>query len=313
LDYFWGYFDRFSGWDLEAREPISSSWQNVTEHLIIDKARSEDNQFEKISLEFTAPFTADYRLTYTIDKPLKSYINRSEEYIYELNYSVGNNEEYTTYFDFSDIASISGVIINHGIVNIDGEDKFWFSVQRDNIPEGTYILLDPIFGNSGTSTSDRDGDDIPGGLFQMGGTGGTADNITALFNISYDDNYGLTCNITCALYEYIDYSSNYMGDLIAVCENVTFQPSDGDINQDMWLVFNFTEPKPSIEDGTNYYFAFISSPAKSGWTPLLRMNTSNPSHLIQHNTILSSWPDPYIGESSFANRRAIAYCCFTET
>jgi hypothetical protein len=196
MDYFWEYFNRNSGWYLEAWDAESGAWIDVTEYLNIISERSEDNQFEKISLEFTAPMTNDYRLIYTINKPIKSYVDRSFENIYELVYAVGN-DEYLTYFDYNDIAVIPDVIIDHGVKNIDGEDRFYFSAQRNNVIAGTYVYLDPIFGNDATSASTTTiENNIKGGFFQMNTTGGLGDNISAYLEIA-----GPAKNAKCAIYD----------------------------------------------------------------------------------------------------------------
>ena len=201
----------------------SSKWIDVTDYLDVVRDRNIDNQFEKISLEFTAPMTTDYRLTYIIDRPLKDFVNRSDQYEYQLTFSVGNNKEYITFFDFSDIASLPDVILSHGVDNINGNDKFWFSVQRDNILQGTNVVLDPIFGNQNRELNKYDTDDCPGGYFQMGSTEGTADNISVY--LDYVTPGGVA---KCAIY-------NSSGNLLT--DGITNEVS---VNADGLYIFSFS-------------------------------------------------------------------------
>jgi len=239
--YFWNFFNNYNNWYLEAWDSENGLWINETQYLKINKTRSENNLFEKIALEFTAPITSDYRLTFIIDKPLKSYVNKSNQFIYELIYSVGENEEYLTFFDFNDIASIPKIIINHGVKNINDNDIFWFSAQKNDIKVGTYVVLDPTFGNTATSTTTTSIENyIKGGYFQMGSYTGYGTNITAYLYTN-----GGAKNAKCALY---DSSNNLVGN--SITEQISYSTG--------WNTFNFSGTKPFLMANAWYYIVVWS-------------------------------------------------------
>jgi hypothetical protein len=246
MTFFWEYFDKNSKWILEVFDTDNKSWIDATDHLIVDKDKSESDQYEKVSLEFTAPVTGDYRLTYSIDIPLKSYVNKSREHIYELVYPIGNDDEYFTYFDFSDIAALPKIIVNHGIRNIGGKEFFWFSTQRNNIGAGTNVVLDPTFGNTGTSNKkvtilNR----ISGGYFQMGSGVGLGTSIYAYLTTSGSR------NAKCALY---DSSKNLVTNSITEEKSI----STG------WNGFNFGTNKPVLTADAWYYIVCWSTGGGAG-------------------------------------------------
>jgi len=149
--YFWDLFNQHSYWDLEYRN--GSEWISCQDALTIDRSRSADNSFEKITLNFTSPVAADYRLTFAIDRHVKTYVNRSGQYEYRLTYAVGDDETYDVFFNWSDMAGIPGVTFRHGVTDRQGKDVFWFRCRRNNVPAGYNVVLDPIFGDQTTSIS----------------------------------------------------------------------------------------------------------------------------------------------------------------
>ncbi len=298
MSYFWKFFNRYNSWYLEAWDIVNNSWIDVSEYLYINRSRSENNQFEKISLEFTAPLTTDYRLTFVIDRPIKEFINRSDQYEYVLTYNVSENEEYSTFFNFSDIASIPGVIISHGIENINGVKKFRFSAQQNDIPQGTYIILDPMFGNNATSTSTTTIEDyIKGGYFQMGPFSGIGDNITA-----YLYNSAAPKNAKCALY---DSSLN----LVANSMTQELSYSSG------WNTFNFNTTKPILQANAWYYIVVWSS--LSGGLGQLYYSESGGNGVFSDSETYSfgdysGFPTPFENTTVDGDGLASIYCSYTE-
>lgn len=135
---FWQVFNAHSTWNLEYNE--GSSWISVKGDMQVIKDYVMPFQC-KITLDFTASHSADYRLTFAIDLRVKKYVYKEAEYRYILTY-----QDYTVTFDWSDVAKISNVIITHGIKNLEGTDYFWWRVRRDNVPVGAHIVIDPLFG-----------------------------------------------------------------------------------------------------------------------------------------------------------------------
>ena len=296
MTYFWDYFDKNSNWFLEVFDSEKNIWTDITDSLKIYKSRSENNQFEKISLAFTAPITGDYRLTYKIDKPLKSYINKSNQFVYELFYPVEDSEEYSTYFDFSDIAKLSGLIINHGIENNNGDEFFWFSAQRNNIAAGTNVLLDPTFGNTATSTSTTTIENyVKGGLFQMGSIGGTGNNISAYLYVN-----GGAKNAKCALY----YSN-----LSLVPNSMTEEKS----YSTGWNTFNFGATKPVLQANTLYYIVVWSS-ASGGGGDLYYATSGGSGVFSDSETYVggsyTGFPSPFQNATVDADGLASIYCSY---
>jgi len=290
MTYFWNYFDRFSGWYLEAWDPDNRTWIDVTDNLDIDRNRSADNQFEKISLEFIAPMTADYRLTYIIDRPVKEFIYLSDQYEYQLTFSAGYNEEYTTYFNFSDIAILPNVILDHGVENINGIDTFWFSVQRNNIPQGTAVFLDPTFGNTATGSNSHDGDEMPGGRYTMGSAGGTATSITAYFSTAGGANSGRA-----AIYD-------SGGNLLTNGEtNENTSVGDG------WVQFDFGT-SPTLTANADYYLVVFTNSDKSD----LQYAVSGGNGLyLDTDETYPNFPATYAATLGVANANPSIYCTYT--
>jgi len=290
-DYFWTYFERYSGWYLEAWDKNTEAWIDVTDYLDVKSNRSSNNKSEKISLEFIAPFSSNYKLSYRIEKPLKFFINKSNEFEYELIYAVGDNEEYRTFFNYSDIASLPDVIITHGVKEINGDDMFWFSVQKNNISEGTKVIIDPIFGYTGTSYYSRDGDDIPGGYFQMGAVGGMADNITAYFSTAGQPNSGRA-----AIY---DISGSLLTNGVT---NENTAIGDG------WEIFIFS-PRPILQANAWYYLVVFTDSSKSD----LQYDIVGGNGLyVDLGETYPNFPDPYAATQIDSDAIVSIYCSYSE-
>ena len=258
--YFWQLFNQYSDWDLEYNN--GDGWISCKDALTIIKEHpqyepfsgiyDEDTSRYKITLDFTAPYTANYRLTFVVDVRVKEYIEKVGQYQYEINYKVGEHngedEIYTVLFDWSDIASIPGIVITHGVTEINGKDCFWFRARRDSVNEGTHIILDPTFGNAaGTNTGyiRAFNNNYMHGVWATPNSSGTVDSITVkMANINNNNSY------RCALYAYVDYSSDYAGERLGLTEIKALTSADSGT----LVTFNFEEgSKPSIVGGTPYY------------------------------------------------------------
>lgn len=136
---FWQVFNTHSAWDLEAN--VGTGWFSVKTDLQI--IRDYPNEWTcKITLNFTSSYAGDYRLTFAVDKHVKTFLQKNASR-YELNY-----EDYSVYFDWSDLLSVAQLQFSHGITQLEGKDVFWFRIRRDNIPKGIHFSLDPTFGST---------------------------------------------------------------------------------------------------------------------------------------------------------------------
>lgn len=138
---FWSLFNKYSSWDLEAN--TGSGWFSVKQDLTIEKNYT-DPETCKITLIFEASYSGDYRLTFGIDLRVKNYTYRESLTRYSLEY-----QNYTAFFDFSDLLEVPQLQFSHGVTEVDGKDVFWFRARRDNVPVGAYLELDPTFGFGG--------------------------------------------------------------------------------------------------------------------------------------------------------------------
>lgn len=139
--HFWSLVNQHSAWDLEYS--TGAEWTSIKSDLDITKDFI-GNETCKITLDFTASQSADYRLTFGIDLDVKSYIHKEDSWNYTLSY-----DQYSVNFDWSDVKEIPNLQISHGIKNVtlDGGatyvELFWFRIRRDNVPQGANVVIDP--------------------------------------------------------------------------------------------------------------------------------------------------------------------------
>jgi len=133
----WTLFNGHAMWDLEWQKDVSSAWVSVKSDLSIVRDYSK-NDTCKITLIFNASQSGNYRLTFAIDARVRNYVTRLDKYQYELDY-----DDYSIIFDWSDVVSISGLVITHGMKELDGQEYFWFRMRRDAVPKGAYVEIDP--------------------------------------------------------------------------------------------------------------------------------------------------------------------------
>lgn len=226
---FWQLFNRHSMWTLEYLD--GETWLDAKQDLAVLRkyfitTNEGDIQTDstwatkcKIALDFTASHSADYRLTFGVDLDVKNYTYKESIAKYVLTY-----KNYTVFFDFSDLKSISGLVFNHGIKIINGEQWFWFRIRRNNVPQGAHIILDPTFGYETEGTYwENLAHWIRGSWFTCPAKG-TALSITVYLHVFIDG------NVTCAIY----WKSN--ATLLAQTEERELNESEGT----NWFTFNFT-------------------------------------------------------------------------
>lgn len=128
---FWKVFRSYAVWNLEWLD--GTTWRSALSDLTINITYLKPNHC-KVSLVFDASRYADYRLTFAINRIARDYIERIDKFRYELTY-----DDVVITFDWSDCASINGLIFTHGM----RDDAFWFRIRRNNVPSGSRIVIDP--------------------------------------------------------------------------------------------------------------------------------------------------------------------------
>ena len=291
LSNFWNFFDTCSKWRMDCYKTPQGKWVNVTDYLIVSDNKSIDGNL-KTNLEFTAPYNGSYNISFTIDRPLKSYYNDSKHDTYYLNYTnEQNNETYHAFFNFSDIRAIGLFNITPEIIN----NKFKLSVRLDNVYAGFHIIIDPTFGVTTAYGNTNSIENRIRGIYAAPVSNGTAWYIMARLIVS-----NTAKNTKCALYAYTDYAVNYAGALIASTEQKSVPVGTN------WVQFNFTAPGPSLTYNTNYYIvAWMTSAAGTGY-----LGGRAGAAAIDYNIgSYGAWPSPMVGEGASALTHSI-YCFY---
>ncbi len=135
----WVYLFGHTVWNLQAH--INDQWEDVGGLTINYKDVTEKSK--KFTLDFTATVNprANYSLTLTIDIPVDDYSYDDDSKTFDIKYTAFDHQ-FTLRYDYSDVSRLSGLSFDNNI--IDG--KFQFRIQRNNIPFGTHIELDPTYG-----------------------------------------------------------------------------------------------------------------------------------------------------------------------
>ena len=158
---FWKLFNAHSAWDLEYND--GSGWLSIKSDLEIIRnytslimpegewvsVNKSDASRCKITLNFTASYSADYRLTFGIDLDVRNYTHKEGSWNYTISY-----QNHTVYFDWTDIMTIPNLIVNHGVKPVGDESWFWFRIRRNNVPKGVNLVIDPSFGETGEGSGD---------------------------------------------------------------------------------------------------------------------------------------------------------------
>jgi len=160
------------------------------------------------------------------------------------------------------------------------------------------------FGYSGTTDADATLENRLTGTWGEAVNGsGTADYIIANLRVTTGTYSG---KITAGLYEYVDWGTDYAGNLVAQTEVKTITSSS---STSWWEQFNFTGTKPSIANNTKYYIT-LSAEDDAGGIIMLRGQGTTPGYSVFESiTYSDTLEDPWVGESSSSYRRAI-YCSY---
>ncbi|GAH34101.1 unnamed protein product, partial [marine sediment metagenome] len=171
-----------------------------------------------------------YGLNIVFDPKHNVYEFFESNYTFIVFYEDGN-----IIYNFTDIVNTLNGDINYYISN----DIFHLELNKW-LGEDIEFEIDPTFGYTDIGVSQNLYLDVAdnycyrAGTYSAPTTGGTADSITISFH-TVDTGK----KVECALYEYIDYSSGYAGELLGLTEDLTVSATG-------LKVFNFVEPKPEI-------------------------------------------------------------------
>jgi len=313
--HFWHLFRTNSKWQLQAQHPVSGEWlseyqgTNLNNWLDIERTRLPNNLSEKINLTVTnnGPVPLRFRFVFGIDARVKQYINKTSNFEYVLTYPANETEDYTVFFNWNDIRPLLEreiITVDHGIRKYEGKDYFYFKIAQtegSTLNVGQSYTIDPEFGYQGTMTGNTSFENgIRGMHVTTGDLEGVADTIKAY--LSQGGNYN--DKIKCAIYDYVDYSSVYAGSLVGVTGEETHNIGAGN-----WYTYTFSEPKPELQENTDYYLTIWAADDMLG-TVYLGYNSGGDNATIQSLTYTGNYPDPLTGESS-ASYSYLMYCSYT--
>lgn len=301
--YFWHLFNSYSDWNLEYNNgsgwiSSKSSLQIIKNYTVlinesyvpVDKSLATTC---KITLNFTSPYFADYRLTFGINLNVKNYTYKENNWKYIISY--GN---YTIFFDWSDIKDIPTLIISHGIKLIEGKSYFWFRIRKDNVQEGKNFVIDPVFGYQTIgSSSENIHNRITGSVFTCP-SNGLAQSITVYLAYNPD---ATTAKAKCALYKH--------SDLSLLTNGVTEEKTNWG-SAEQWVTFTFST-SPTLEEDIDYIlvvWGYISG----GIFPLIMCfyDTGDTNQGHYQNKNYNTFPNPLV--PTHENRKYSIYCTYEE-
>ena len=286
--YFWELMNQKVKWRLEGQHPTTHEW--IIDNTAMQVEINQYDYYQKVTLNFTSPFTTHYRFTFAIELDSIDYVNRSD-YEIGLNLSIPNTDEvYYVVYNWSDIKPLidnNKLTISHGRITHNEQRWFWFRMQTVNeIPSGTNFVIDPYFGYSSVGTySQLIEDKIAGGKYTCS-ENGIAKNITArVLNAGG--------HIKCGLY----YWSNKT--FIASTEEKSWSAPP------RWETFNFSSDIP-LKEGTEYLLVVWSDDPEARIFYAIGTST-NYNHEKTYN---ASFPTTYSITTSTANRNRSMYCSY---
>jgi len=140
---FWDFFNYYDDWGLMYNQ--SGNWIWVNDSLDVGTLNVADDA-RKLTLNFTAPYKGDYKIVLKVRRGALTYSFDPDSNTFNVVYP-----DFNFLFDYSDIAHLQNLNFDHGL----DDGYFWFSVSRDDIPQGLHVSLDPQYTIeiSGLSTS----------------------------------------------------------------------------------------------------------------------------------------------------------------
>ena len=301
--FFWSKFRANSRWDMEGWHPGLEEWvdeyngEDLDNWLNITRDRSDDNSSEKITLNFTSPYTTKYRFTFGIDARVLQYVNKTAQFEYELVYPINGTElNYTVFFNWNDLIPMldnDTIRVNHGIKQIGDRDVFWFRIITNvDLQEGKSYELDPIFGNnvdSGSATEPlhNTGTEYLRGMYLQAPENGVITKIVPNWYMGA----GYTYDYECAIYE-AD-GKNDAGNLLKLSETRTINS-----DTDNWVEFNVSGGY-TMTSGTYYHF-IVRVKDETATYAYMRYMSSGTSYdgVYKSDSSPVSFDNPLTGESA---------------
>jgi len=292
-------------------------WVDCTKLLVVKKDWNAINLSEKHTLSWVSDENAYYQLLLRTDN-VKSYQDKSisakdiEDKIL-LNFSITESEDYNIYYDWSDYKNspeAGKTVMVKDVTSVSNKQTFnWRVYTSVRMAKGEKMLIDPTFGYSSGSHGlyiYYKGDEYWYMDSYAPSSSGTADNIT----IYTDSGWDVDITIQCALYEYVD--DETMGNLIATTE------SRSGLSADTAYDFDFSEPKPSVTEGTDYYMAVgtVSNLGSDGHNSVVVLYDSGETTWKLLKELVSggvTWDSPMdAGWDIITKRQLYIYCSYTE-
>lgn len=292
--YFWSLINQKTRWRLEGYNQNTDTW--VVDNTAMQMEIDQYDIYQKVTLNFTSPYTTYYRFTFAIELDTIDYISKST-YEIQANISIpGTDTYYTVVYNWSDLQSLiqnDKITVSHGRTNHNGEQWFWFRINTVNkIPAGTNFIIDPYFGYQGVPTSWYLINDKIAGTKYLCSSTGLATNITAQIKIT-----GGNPTIKCALY------NSDKSFLIGTEEKTPGVVQD-------WIVFNLTTPVQVTSGQAYYIVAWSDANAYLGYR---NVNLGVYDYFTYVAEAYGAYPDPISLPSGVQDNPASIYCSYTSS
>jgi len=193
------------------------SWTDGSQFLHVNTVFNDTNHSAKVSIVLNTTGASTnyyYRFVLNCNETLRSYVNHSSLYEYDLTLPANTTENYTVAYNFSDLKPLlqQGVITVNS--NASGGVFHCYVTTVTRIQPSRLFTIDPTFGiTSGYKTVGESpiGNVIAGGWFTCNNSG-VPYSITARLRASIGTYTGQRYFM---IYDYTDYSSSYAGTLKA--------------------------------------------------------------------------------------------------
>ena len=173
----------------------------------------------------------------------------------------------------------------------DGSEDVYFPITNFSIYAYDNDSVYDTFGNdSGIITKDGLLEDFQEGTrVKVLNGSGYINSITGYFKYN-----GYNGNMSCALYEYVDNTSDYAGDRLAVTEEKWIIEAGSGYR---YITFNFTT-HPLVTNNTDYYAcAWAEESIIGGGWIYITGDAGNGSGFYVWDSYDNSWPDPFLFET----------------
>jgi len=262
---FWQFWHQNAKWNLEYFD--GSAWVSVKSDLQVVKAFPEE-WLCKISLKFVASHNADYRLTFAINRAVKTYVHKEAEHQYSLTV-----DDDTLLFDWNDVLSIPGIEITHGVT----DGFFWWRARRDNVPLGAQVTIDPVFGYDTMGTNGAGIENLmEGPVFPI-----PEDGVGISMSAGLKSPDGWNAKVKCAVYRHSDLKLIGQTEERTIAVTTTFT----------FYTFNFAV-QPHLVKGTDYVLLVWAEAAAGACQLAFAFDASADS---QYKAVAyGGWPDPAV-------------------